>query len=1326
MRVVSRRFRLAAGLAVALLISLPLLAAAGPRGRLGHPASHGRGAGFIATAAPHARSGSHGCSSAAENLSPCTTSVTLGPNGTATQSYSIENTTFEDDAISVSCAVSGIVTSCSAPTTFITVPPHGVKTFTVTYHTGSGSGSGTVTVTTSGISELSATINVLVGGTPGVTVTPDGGAVSVDPNTPGSQAFTVYNSGTATTTYTITARCGSHVTMCNPSTSSTTLVPGASAAVSVSYRTGSVTGVADSIVLRASYTNPVGSDSGWVVVTTESHAVAVTPDGDTVKTGAALLDTTEFVVKNVGTASASYQLTTSCPTPGTGCAGPASPVTLAPGDSTVAAVTFTGGSVDEARHVALIATYTGNSAVKDSGWVTDVGIMPCTTSQIEIFPCDSRGAGQFTGMKALTTTFTVTNKISLEPVSFVYTVTCTPPLLSCAVQGGGSLPPIPPDSSARITIMFATDTIPGTATMTLTADNGAQAVAGTVAIIVSPPPPPTPLHILAITPHYSTLEVDPSQAYTRSIQVLDNGSDTVPAYYKIRRTCTTGGAIASGCTPAIDSVLLRSGTSVTVPTSFTAGATPGSTGTIRLTVWRAADSTVRDSSTVDVTVARGSSTVDVASVNPGSLLEPSLCVNVALTLRTSYECGDLRLAYPLPSTRTRNTTRTPVLIYNSRHSNPYVIVAANVTLPADGRVPQTVSARLLDSAGVKLDSAAWAGSNWAAGSTRRIAIEFDPVATRNYPEGAHRYTLEVTRTYSDTIARDTVTGTFFVVRRDHSQFGHGWWLAGLERLLFRSGKSVFYWIGGDGAARTYVRSATDPTVWGAANVDHPDTIRQVGARYVRFLPHGLKVQFDTVNGCHMETVNRLGDTTRFHYAGVCDRLDTLYLPPASAGKKYIFTYNNPSAGVWQLARMDAPPVNGMARSVSFVRNSAGQLTTIRGVTGDSVRFGYQATYDDRIVWRRNERGDTTRITYARTLYGPLSQVSVPITDTSAAVTTFVPGERRGIKGTAAVALEQAYTKVDGPRTDVGDSTLFWLDRFGAPWRVRNAVGDETLITRDSIWPALAARVQYPSGQVLGATYDTHGNIVTEADSSVCSGPPVTCATTRYTWDLAWDFVTSITNPMNDVPMQAAYDATTGNRLWQQDGRGQISRVTFHYYSSGTVAANLMSAVISASQARDSLVYDGTLGNLQRVLSPLGQSTTYHTDDIGRIDSTLAPNGIATRTYLDLLDRDTATYTRGDTLTVAVHKAYDAVGHLTMLAQESQPDPANIGLVTRTFAYDKAGRQIMEALVACLRPPLRVRPRQTAHHDLPSGGARHHTVRLRAAGGASHVGNRCVR
>src|SRR5581483_12163813 len=105
-----------------------------------------------------------------------------------------------------------------------------------------------------------------------------------------------------------------------------------------------------------------------------------------------------------------------------------------------------------------------------------------------------------------------------------------------------------------------------------------------------------------------------------------------------------------------------------------------------------------------------------------------------------------------------------------------------------------------------------------------------------------------------------------------------------------------------------------------------------GARYVRLLPHGLRVQFDTVNGCHVETVNRLNDTTRFHYAGICDRLDTLYLPPSGAGKKYIFTYNNPSAGVWQLARVDAPPVNGQARSVSFVRNGNAQLTKIYGVT----------------------------------------------------------------------------------------------------------------------------------------------------------------------------------------------------------------------------------------------------------------------------------------------------------------------------------------------------------------------------------------------------------
>src|SRR5207245_2671987 len=91
----------------------------------------------------------------------------------------------------------------------------------------------------------------------------------------------------------------------------------------------------------------------------------------------------------------------------------------------------------------------------------------------------------------------------------------------------------------------------------------------------------------------------------------------------------------------------------------------------------------------------------------------------------------------------------------------------------------------------------------------------------------------------------------------------------------------------------------------------------------------------------------------------------------------------------------------------------------------------------------------------------------------------------------------AATVFDGPRTDVGDTTRFWLDRFGAPRRIRNALGFETILTHgDARWPGLVTKIRYPGGRVVTDTFDTHGNVLSVTDSSKAPRNG-RYATTRY-------------------------------------------------------------------------------------------------------------------------------------------------------------------------------------------------------------------------------------
>jgi hypothetical protein len=125
-----------------------------------------------------------------------------------------------------------------------------------------------------------------------------------------------------------------------------------------------------------------------------------------------------------------------------------------------------------------------------------------------------------------------------------------------------------------------------------------------------------------------------------------------------------------------------------------------------------------------------------------------------------------------------------------------------------------------------------------------------------------------------------------------------------------------------------------------------------------------------------------------------------------------------------------------------------------------------------------------------------------------------PVEGRGIA--AALPLSRTHTLLDGPRTDVGDSTLIWVARFGAPRRIRDALGGETLLLRgNASFPALVTEVRTPNlnGAPVArqtAVFDTRGRL----QSSTALNPrgDGQNLTTTYTYDEQWNGVTSIATP----------------------------------------------------------------------------------------------------------------------------------------------------------------------------------------------------------------------
>lgn len=416
-----------------------------------------------------------------------------------------------------------------------------------------------------------------------------------------------------------------------------------------------------------------------------------------------------------------------------------------------------------------------------------------------------------------------------------------------------------------------------------------------------------------------------------------------------------------------------------------------------------------------------------------------------------------------------------------------------------------------------------------------------------------------------------------------------------------------------------------------------------------------------------------------------------------------------SSSSGSLDQVQAPPAEGTPRDVR-VHATGGRVDSITDPDLTAVRFGYaDATHPDRVTGRTDKRGTTTD--YGYDAAGRVDSAHVHMGDTGQdIVVTLETADGRGLAPSAA-APERTYTLLDGPRTDVSDTTAFHLNRFHMPELIRDALGHETVLAReDGRFPALVTRVTHPNGRVVSASYDSLGHLASTTDSSVFRGPPGSreYATTRYAWDAEWDRVTKIVPPEGDSTVMA-YDPATGNRAWQQDARGLVSRVEFlHEDDPGSPLFGMPRGVQPPETASGSGGPDPThfaydeLGNLESVTTSLGFVTDYERDDVGRDTLVRRPvdrtRKAVMRTTYDVMGRALETERAGPAVqvqmpdstsavydsaytfpagTVFVKRQYDAAGNLERVDRWAAPDTNSLGTITTEWIYDGANRKIVQ-------------------------------------------------
>ena len=358
----------------------------------------------------------------------------------------------------------------------------------------------------------------------------------------------------------------------------------------------------------------------------------------------------------------------------------------------------------------------------------------------------------------------------------------------------------------------------------------------------------------------------------------------------------------------------------------------------------------------------------------------------------------------------------------------------------------------------------------------------------------------------------------------------------------------FLWIGGDGSTRRYAPDPLRPGAFGALGLDRPDTLVLEGSTYVRKLRHRARVEFD-LGGRHVATKDPLGIATTLQHDG-SGRLQSIIHPTATQ-PRHTFFYN--AGGL--LDSLTGPGPTSGTRRITLLHGSGGRVERITDADGVPVLFGFGPPTGLVITSRTNRNGVVQSFGFAS---NRLVQATIPLNATESAVSTFCPAEIRGLVsggcGTAPLAPSDAVTTVDGPRSDVNDLTTIKVDRFGEPEVVTDPLGNSVRLYRGNrSMPGLVTRSVGKNFKTYDAFYNGNGTLGVLVDYSPLG--PGRDPQTHFEWDAKWERVTQITYPEGNI-VRFGYDSTTGNRIWQQDGRGASSRIDYTYYGSGA-AVNLL-------------------------------------------------------------------------------------------------------------------------------------------------------------------------
>lgn len=600
--------------------------------------------------------------------------------------------------------------------------------------------------------------------------------------------------------------------------------------------------------------------------------------------------------------------------------------------------------------------------------------------------------------------------------------------------------------------------------------------------------------------------------------------------------------------------------------------------------------------------------------------------------------------------------------YTLRHqalSDPRPIIVVEPSYAPTSPTPSNFEVRLTFNGVVQ--PSVWYGPGMEAG-TVRFAVQADATGL---PTGRYAWTMNVIANYASGTATRVYSGNAEIVNLNDSNFGDGWSLTELDRLVSGSGGVLF--VRGDGVTAWF-------TSTGGGNFSSPvgpyatDTLIQNGDNTYRLTDKfGNQAHFSSA-GLLTSRVDRNSNTTSLAYVdadsdGLVDELSTITDP---WGRVTTFAYTS---------GLLATVTDHASRVTTVAQDAQGRITSITAPDPDGggplaapvTAYAYDGT-SRRIASLTDPLNHVTQFQY------DFAQRLKQTTDPANTTRQYTTWQRRALPDTGAGQGTQSNpmplyfpdSNSAMQQDGIGGSVFTRYDRFGNLTMFRDQLSNSTTWIRDA--NGLATQLTQPDPDGAGPLgtpvttfqYDALQNLtqVTLPDSS----------TRSWVYDSTLNVPTSATDELNRTTTFTY--STTGNLLTNTSPLGFVTTSTYNTRGQVlTVTEPDPDGAGPLTSPVTSFAYD-TLGRLTTLTNPDATTRTFGYDSADRVTSQTDELSHVTTFAWDNLDRLTSTTApdpdgAGPLTSPVTSVTYNAVGNVL-----TQTDP--LGRVT-SFAYDVLDR-----------------------------------------------------